>query len=104
MIPEQLNCDECMGTCCRYMVIPIANLTPDEEKWLVLHGVLFTRRGAIFSMPCKKLTDSGKCSIHESAERPAICARARVGGSDCLHSRALMRSLLAKDNRVASNE
>ncbi len=71
------ECTRC-GDCCRHFALlwPGGQVTPDDEKWVALHG-LEIRLGVehnpliIIPMPCSALTSENQCAIYD--ERPDVC-------------------------------
>jgi|2_EtaG_2_1085320.scaffolds.fasta_scaffold03424_4 Fe-S-cluster containining protein len=85
-----MKCAECKGACCEVFELPFRDIQPPNEDvfgWLVLHGVSKLNPDPCwstiqFDCKCTKLTEQGSCGIYD--ERPDVCRRMPVGGSDCL--------------------
>ena len=74
-------CEVCQGACCKGMALdPGKGMTPDERRWLELHGYDSKTR-IMLERPCEKLED-GRCSIYDF--RPSICKKFVVGSKECL--------------------
>lgn len=75
------------GSCCQYMVLPLArNLSADEVRYIELHPgvrVIFAPQPGMRNAPwghniridiaCQHLEADGRCGIHGSPERPDVC-------------------------------
>lgn len=69
-------CDGCRGqaTCCRYVLLPDRDLSPDEAHWLALHGLdQSTPRGTRIEQACSGLLPDGSCDLFGLPARPQMC-------------------------------
>ena len=82
-------CDGCRGACCRFVVVTVGDMTPDQRRWAEMRGPLdFRHEGALFwrlPVECEHLTMTGKCGIYE--KRPAVCREFKMGGELCKAAR-----------------
>lgn len=80
------DCSACPGSCCRGLYLAIDNkITPDEEKYLALHGVIIVKPGLLFyPAPCLWLK-AGRCACYE--QRPDICRNYTCEGDDFIRTR-----------------
>jgi Fe-S-cluster containining protein len=75
-------CEVCEGTCCKGLMLDLTqNMSPDEKRWMALHGYDKTKR-AEFKIVCSALKE-GRCSIYDT--RPWVCKAFPVGGKECLY-------------------
>ncbi len=84
-------CDECGGTCCRYVAIeidrPATKTDYDHIRWYLLHEkvnvfVDHDRKWYVeFRTPCTKQFPDNRCGIYE--ERPNICRGHGTGEGEC---------------------
>ena len=78
------GCTRGCGACCREMIIPIDPALIRRpafhgwRQWLESHGGirLLVERGAVLiPLQCDHLQEGGSCAVHDSPERPQMCAR-----------------------------
>lgn len=79
------KCDNCPAPCCRYVKMGVQQMTPDQERWARLHGIVIEPDGWAIPRPCNALTLDGKCGIYES--RPEVCREFAAGGGMCVAAR-----------------
>lgn len=77
-----MNCEICRGACCEYLEIRIGG-SPDQQRWLGLHGTP-SRYGTALDCRCGELSTDGRCQIYLS--RPSVCHDYPVGGAACVAS------------------
>ena len=79
------ECDGCGGACCRFVVVAIGDMTPDQRRWAEMRGPLdFAHGGALLwrlPVACPHLTAEGRCDSY--ADRPDVCREFEVGGKLC---------------------
>ncbi len=86
-------CFLCRGACCESLVL--AQIPSDAGIWLSYHGTATPDGKVEFPLPCSKLSECGKCTIHDN--RPKICAAFEVGGADCRATVQRRRSNIAHE-------
>lgn len=84
-----IQCDQCAGTCCNYLALPIDKPKTvrdyDDIRWYLLHeGIsVFVEDGGWYiqiQTRCKHLGDDNRCMTY--ASRPRICADYNPGECD----------------------
>ena len=82
-------CDTCGGACCRFVVVGIGDMTPDQRRWAEMRGPLdFAHEGALLwrlPVACPNLTPAGRCGIYDT--RPDVCRELAVDGALCRRAR-----------------
>ena len=74
-------CAICKGACCESLVFPAPSFT-SEGDFLSVRGYHVDYDRVEVESRCPKLTDCGRCSIHE--RRPSVCRSFTVGGQRCV--------------------
>ncbi len=78
-------CDLCGGACCRFIVVRIGVLTPDQREWASLRGTVDAGGNWRVKARCAALGADGRCTIYE--RRPGVCREYEVGGQQCQAAR-----------------
>jgi len=77
-------CDDCGGACCRFVVVAIGEMTPDQRRWAEMRGPLTPVREGVLSwrlpVACPHLT-AAMCGIYDT--RPDVCREFESGGKLC---------------------
>ena len=80
MSPSPTPCEICKGACCESLVFSAFNA--DLREFLEARGRMLGDHHAEVETRCPKLTDCGRCSIHDT--RPVTCRLYAVGSKACL--------------------
>ena len=80
-----MTCETCGGACCRFVVVLVGDMTPDQRRWAEMRGPLRQVRDGVWEwelpVACPQLTADGRCGIYEA--RPDVCKGFKVGGAMC---------------------
>ena len=84
-----MTCETCGGACCRFVVVLVGDMTPDQRRWAEMRGPLREVRDGAWEwelpVACPSLTAAGRCGIYD--ERPGVCREFAVGGEMCRRAR-----------------
>jgi len=78
------TCEQCGGQCCRGLVIPAGNPTPEQVEWMECRGRVVDGQWYV-DAPCLYIAEDGRCAIY--ATRPRVCREYAVGGEHCRATR-----------------
>ena len=79
-------CEDCAGSCCRDVLLPVGDVSPAVREWMETRGPIID---GLWRIParCKYLSEDGKCIIYDT--RPEACRTYEVGGAHCLKTRKM---------------